>query len=84
MFSGFGAPATVDRMKRIPQFIVHGDNDPTVPVTGSRVMVAALNAAGAEYSYIEVPGGNHGNVVEPNLGAMFDFFDKHTRHAAVP
>lgn len=85
MFSGFGAPATVGRMRHIPQFIVHGDNDPTVPVAGSRVMVAALKAAGADYTYIEVPGGNHGNVVEPNFGAMFDFFDTHLkRPAATP
>ena len=83
MFSGFGAPATVDKMKHIPQFIVHGDNDPTVPVAGSRAMVAALKAAGAEHLYIEVPGGNHGNVVEPNFPAMFDFFDKHAKRAAV-
>ena len=70
-------------MKHIPQFIVHGDNDPTVPVAGSRAMVAALKAAGAEHLYIEVPGGNHGNVVEPNFPAMFDFFDKHAKRAAV-
>ena len=47
-------------------------------------MVAALNAAGVDYRYIEVPGGDHGNVVEPNFGAMFDFFDKHSKRRAVP
>jgi acetyl esterase/lipase len=55
--------------------VVHGDADPTVAVSGSRVMVAALKSAGANVRYIEVPGGDHSNVVAPNLPGMFDFFD---------
>ena len=35
-------------MKGIPQFVVHGDADNTVNVSGSRNMVAALKKAGAE------------------------------------
>jgi hypothetical protein len=38
-------------------------------------MVTTLKAAGGAVTYIEVPGGNHTNVVEPNLPAMFDLFD---------
>jgi predicted peptidase len=85
VFSGFGAANTARTISAIPQFVVHGDADPTVPVGGSHLMVSALKAAGAEVAYIEVPGGNHTNVVEPNLPGMFDFFDKHTaRPAAKP
>lgn len=72
-FSGVGATATASRMKAIPQFVVHGDADPTVNVSGSRTMVAALKAAGATVTYIEVPGGNHTDVVVPNLPAAFAF-----------
>jgi predicted peptidase len=78
-FSGFGNPATVAAMKNIPEFVVHGDADPTVPVAGSRTMVAEMKRLGVDHVYIEVPGGNHLNVVTPNLAAMFDFFDKHKR-----
>ncbi|MEO8619689.1 MAG: PHB depolymerase family esterase [bacterium] len=78
-FSGQGAPATLEKFRDIPEFVVHGDADPTVNVAGSRAMVAAMKAAGVEVKYIEVPGGNHGNVVEPNLAGMFDFFDKHPK-----
>ena len=35
-FSGVGYPATGDRMKAIPEFVVHGDADATVNVSGSR------------------------------------------------
>lgn len=72
-FSGVGATATAPRMKAIPQFVVHGDADPTVNVSGSRTMVAALKAAGAPVTYIEVPGGNHTDVVVPNLPGAFTF-----------
>jgi predicted esterase len=74
-FSGLGNPATVEAMKQIPEFVVHGDADPTVSVNGSRAMVAAMKKLGVDHQYIEVLGGNHIDVVVPNLKAAFDFFD---------
>jgi len=78
-YSGQGVVATADKMKHIPQFVVHGDADATVNVAGSRSMVAALKSFGAEVTYVEVPGGNHLNVVEPNFAGLFDFFDAHRK-----
>jgi poly(3-hydroxybutyrate) depolymerase len=78
-FSGSGAPATLERIKNIPEFVVHGDNDPTVNVQGSRTMVAKMKELGIEVKYVEVPGGNHGSVVAPNFAGMFDFFDAHKK-----
>lgn len=72
-FAGSGAPALAEQMKSIPQWIVHGDNDPTVNVSGSRNMTAALKQAGATVAYIEVPGGGHSDVVVPNLPGAFAF-----------
>lgn len=73
-FSGQGAPGTMELMQHIPQFVAHGDNDPTVGVEGSRAMVAAMKKLGVDHRYIEVPGGNHSNMVEPNFAAMMEFF----------
>jgi poly(3-hydroxybutyrate) depolymerase len=81
-FSGIGVPATVDQMKQIPEFVVHGDADTTVPVVASRLMVTELKRLGVEHRYVEVPGGTHFDVVEPNLAAAFDFFDAHSRAKA--
>jgi predicted peptidase len=78
-FSGYGLPATAAAMKNIPQIIVHGGADMTVPVAGSRAMAAELKKLGVEHQFIEVPGGNHINVVEPNLAAVVDFFDMHRK-----
>jgi predicted esterase len=78
-FSGTGSPALAEGMKAIPQIVVHGDADPTVSVEGSRLMVAALKKLGAEVNYVEVPGGNHTDVVVPNLPKVFDFLAAHTK-----
>ena len=66
-------------MKAIPQIVVHGDKDPTVPVNASRLMVAEMKRLGADVQYIEVPGGDHGSVVPPNLEAVVTFFDAHRK-----
>lgn len=31
------------------------------------------------YEYIEVPDGDHGSVVAPNIPKIFEFFDKYKR-----
>jgi predicted esterase len=81
-FSGIGAPQTAERIKGIPQFVVHGDADNTVNVSGSRTMVEALKKLGATVTYVEVPGGSHTDVVVPNLPKAFEFLAGQRR--AVP
>jgi poly(3-hydroxybutyrate) depolymerase len=78
-FAGSGAPATLERIQQIPNFVVHGDADATVNVRGSRTMVARMKELGMTVTYIEVPGGTHGGVVAPNAAAMYDFFDAHRK-----
>jgi predicted esterase len=77
--SGGGNAAGMVKLKDVPQFVVHGDADPTVPVTQSRTMVEAGKKAGANIVYVEVPGGNHTSIAVPNIGPMFDFFAKQTK-----
>jgi len=79
--SGGGDLGIAPKLKGVPQFVVHGDADPTVAVTQSRTMVEAMKKAGAEVKYTEVPGGNHVNVVVPAFAPMFEFFDKHVKGA---
>lgn len=79
LFSGQGQAASAEQLKLIPEFVVHGDADPTVNVRGSRTMVAALKALNAELVYVEVQGGNHNSVVVPNLGGMIEFFNTHKK-----
>jgi predicted esterase len=77
--SGGGNPAGMTKIAQIPQYVVHGDADPTVPVAMSRMMVEAGKLAGANITYVEVPGGNHGSVVVPQFKPMLEFFAKQQR-----
>ncbi len=72
--SGGGNPANMAKISRIPEYVVHGDDDRTVPVTQSRTMVEAGRKAGAHIVYVEVPGGSHTSVAAPQMGPMLDFF----------
>lgn len=77
--AGGGNPTSMEKIKHIPHFVVHGDNDKTVPVTQSRGMVEAGKKLGMNIVYVEVPGGNHTAIAAPNFPAMFDFFAKQAR-----
>jgi predicted esterase len=80
-FSGTGSPTLAENMKHIPQFVVHGDADNTVNVSGSRNMVAALNKLKADVTYLEVVGGSHTDVVVPNLPLAFEILASHRKKA---
>jgi predicted esterase len=77
--SGGGNPESLKKILDIPEIVVHGDADNTVPVQSSRTMVEAAKKLGIEIKYIEVPGGSHTDVPGPNMGAIFDFFDAHRK-----
>jgi predicted esterase len=80
--SGGGNPAGMAKIAQIPEYVVHGDNDPTVAVSQSRTMVEAGKKAGANIVYVEVPGGNHMSVVAPQFAPMLEFFARQKKGAA--
>ncbi|HYO81364.1 MAG TPA: PHB depolymerase family esterase [Bryobacteraceae bacterium] len=80
--SGGGSPALMEKIRHIPQYVVHGDNDKTVPVTSSRSMVEAGKKAGSSIEYVEIAGGGHNEVFMPAIPGIFDFFAKHSKKAA--
>jgi pimeloyl-ACP methyl ester carboxylesterase len=82
--SGGGNAAGMEKIKDIPQYVVHGDDDRTVNVNQSRNMVAAGKKLNAPITYVEVPGGSHGGVAEPNFAPMLDFFVKQVKPTAAP
>ncbi len=71
------------KVAALPIWVFHGGADPTVPVTESRKMVAALKALNADVRYTEYDGVGHNAwdkaYADPELPAwMFG----HTRSAA--
>lgn len=74
--SGGGDTNGLEKIKDIPEYVVHGDNDKTVNVSQSRRMVEAGKKLGMNITYVEVPGGSHVSVAEPAFAPMLDFFAK--------
>jgi predicted peptidase len=56
---GDGNPSRVAAARRLPIWVFHGAQDPLVPVTGSRDLVAALRAVGSPVKYTEYPDVGH-------------------------
>ena len=79
--SGGGSPDGMAKIRSIPEYVTHGDDDRTVPVAQSRGMVEAGRKAGADIVYVEVPGGSHTSVAAPALAPMLDFFAKQRKPA---
>jgi predicted esterase len=79
------APAafTVDaqglsKIPKMPIMLVHGDMDTVVPVSVGRNWAAAMKAVPLKtYQYIEVPGGDHGTVIDSHQAEVYAFFAKH-------
>jgi poly(3-hydroxybutyrate) depolymerase len=74
--AAFGQPTGLDKIKHIPVFVVQGDNDNLVPVAGTRRWVDKLKEVGVPYEYMEIAGGDHGNVIGKGMPKIFEFFEK--------
>lgn len=60
---GAGDPSQAAKLAHLPIWAFHGADDPVVPVSGSRQMVAAIRAAGGHPRYTEYPDVGHGSWV---------------------
>lgn len=64
-----------------PFLVMHGDQDNTVPIKQSEVIVKALREAGVDVTYIPVPGGGHGKGFDTarHRQTVLNFFDKYLK-----
>lgn len=58
--SAAGDPTKAALLKTLPIWAFAGSDDPIVPVSGSRDMIAAIKAAGGQPRYTEYAGEGHG------------------------
>ena len=58
--AGAGDPSKAAVLKDMPIWAFHGSADTVIPVSGSRDMIAAIEAAGGHPRYTEFPGAGHG------------------------
>ena len=66
----------LSKAKHIPVILVQGDRDRLVPVSGARRWTARMKDLKMDYSYIEVAGGGHSDVVGKMMPQIFEFFNK--------
>jgi dipeptidyl aminopeptidase/acylaminoacyl peptidase len=72
----------VDRIKT-PLMVVHGENDPRVPVGEARQIIRALSDRGVAVDSLIFPDEGHGVAKRANVLTMYrrmvDFFDQHLK-----
>lgn len=56
---GKGDPSKAEKIKDLPCWAFHGDDDKSVNVSGSRDMIEAIKKAGGHPKYTEYPGVGH-------------------------
>ena len=72
-------PAAIAMVPAMPVIVVHGDKDTAVPVSLSRTWVGVMNEHDMTHEYLEIAGGDHGNVIGIGMPAIFAFFDEHAK-----
>jgi predicted esterase len=75
-------PKSITTVPNMPVIIVHGDMDTAVPVAVGRAWADTLKEAKMTHEYMEVAGGDHGNVITIGMPDIFAFFGTHSKPAA--
>jgi dipeptidyl aminopeptidase/acylaminoacyl peptidase len=89
MLERFSAARNIDRI-RIPLLIIHGDEDQTVPIEQSEIMVRGLRRAGMEANLLRLEGMDHfftmdqGDHWRTALGESLRFFERHIGPGVAP
>ncbi len=71
-------PERLQAIRHVPILVLHGDEDRTVPVAGTREWVRRMRELGMQHVYVEVKGGDHSNFIARDramLSKVFSFFD---------
>jgi predicted esterase len=83
--SGMGEPLRAVRLKHVPAWVIHGENDDAVPAGFSDQMVTAMQASGASVRYSILPGVGHNMPDDLDGGQILDWYLHQTRsHEPAP
>jgi poly(3-hydroxybutyrate) depolymerase len=74
--AAFGAPTNLEKLNNLAVFVVQGDADTLVPPAGARKWVSKLKELSITHEYLEIKGGDHGNVIGTGMPKIFEFFEK--------
>lgn len=74
----YTSPDVLSAITDIPVIVIQGDEDNLVNVEVTRTWVAKLGELGISHRYVEIPGGDHSQIIArtpENVKHIFDFFD---------
>jgi pimeloyl-ACP methyl ester carboxylesterase len=77
--AGVGEPYRASRLKYIPAWVIHGENDDVIPTGFAEQMVTALQAQGAGVRYSIIPGGPHNMPADLDESQVVDWYLKQIR-----
>jgi predicted peptidase len=73
------SPDSLEAAKEMPVMVVQGDADTAVPVAGTRRWAEKMKELQMTHEYLEIPGGDHMNVIAGGMPNIFAFFAQHAR-----
>ena len=78
------APTRADILKPIheahlPIMLIQGDADNVVPPTATRPWAETMKEMKMDHVYTEIPGGDHGTVINDSMADIFAYFKAHVR-----
>ena len=82
--SGIGEPYRASRLKNVPSWAIHGENDGVIPYGLAEQMVSALQAQGAPVRFSLLKGGEHNMPPDLDQRQVLDWYLRQTRSHLPP
>lgn len=82
--AGVGEPYRAVRLKYVPSWVIHGENDEVIPSGFAEQMVTALQAQGSGVRLSIISGGEHNMPPDLDQGQVVEWYLRQTRSHAVP
>jgi hypothetical protein len=83
--AGVGEPYRAQRLKNVPSWVIHGEDDNVVPSGYADQMVTALESQGAAVRFTLIKGGEHNMPDDLDQGQVLEWYLRQTRsHLPAP
>lgn len=82
--SGIGEPYRAPRLKNVPSWVIHGENDGVIPYGFAEQMVSALQSQGAAVRFSLLKGGEHNMPPDLDQKQVLGWYLRQTRSHLPP
>jgi hypothetical protein len=82
--AGIGEPYRASRLKYVPAWVIHGENDSVIPSGYADEMVTAMQSQGAAVRLSIIRGGEHNMPADLDQAQVMDWYLRQTRSHLPP